>query len=364
MTAWPSAALVAELALHALLGLLIVLTVLPLLRSQAWWVRVWDFPRPQIAGLLLLTLLGLAGLMDRAGPVRLGFLAAGSLALLAQIRRIQPFTRLHARQAAAVEGCTPNQRLALLVANLQLRNSGPDRLLDLVRRLDPEVVFVVELDTSWAAALEPLKPHYPHHLVHPRADFWGMALYSRLPLVDPQVQFLLGDYVPSIRAGLRLPSGAVVAFHGVHPKPPTLLGHGTVQRDAELLLAARAAGAGPRPAVLAGDLNAVAWSRETALFMRAGGLLDPRVGRGLFATFPANWPWFLRWPVDHIFFSGEFRLLRLAKLPDIGSDHLPLYAELCLAPGGADASRAPRPAGEPAAQACITAGRRAAGSSP
>jgi endonuclease/exonuclease/phosphatase (EEP) superfamily protein YafD len=351
----------AHLVLFVLAVLLVLLSLLPRLHTQSWWVRVWDFPRPQVAGILVPVLAGVVVLGHPASPAMLGILAAGGFALVVQLRRIWPFTRLHATQAQTAAGCAAGRRLSLLTANLKLRNSGAERLLDQVRRMRPDVVFVVELDSGWADALEPLKQDYPHHLVHPRPDFWGMALYARLPLVDAQVQFLLDSYVPSIRAGLRLRSGAVVAFHGVHPKPPTLFGHGTVQRDAELLLAARAIGCGPRPAVLAGDLNAVAWSRETGLFMRIGGLMDPRIGRGLFATFPATWPWFLRWPVDHVFFSGEFRLLHLAKLPDIGSDHLPLYAELCLEPDG------PQPKPEPvepvAAASLIAAGQRAAGAS-
>lgn len=348
--------------LFVLAVLLVFLTALPRLHSQAWWVRVWDFPRPQVAGLLALTLAGLAALGDPGRWAHLGILASGGLALAAQLRRIWPFTPLHAVQAQPAAGCAAGQKLTLLTANLKLRNSGAERLLEQVRRTNPDVVFVVELDASWADALEPLKRDYPHHLVHPRADFWGMAIYARLPLVDPEVQFLLESYVPSIRTGLRLPSGAVVAFHGVHPKPPTLFGHGTVQRDAELLLASRAVGCGPRPAVLAGDLNAVAWSRETELFMREGGLMDPRIGRGLFSTFPAGWPCFLRWPVDHVFFSGEFRLLRLARLPDIGSDHLPLYAELCLDPDGPQPQ--PEPSHSRAAARVIAAGRGAAGTPP
>ncbi len=324
-------------------------------------MRVWDFPRPQIAALLALTLAGLIALSEWREAGTLAVLGAAGVALAAQLWRIWPYTRLHRPQVRAAEPDAPGEDIALLAANLQLRNSGAERLLALVRRMSPDIVFVVELDESWADALEPLKDEYPHRLVHPRRDFWGMALYSRLPLVQPEVHFLLEDYVPSIRTGLRLPSGTVVSFHGVHPKPPMMFGHGTVQRDAELVLAAQAVGSGPRPAILAGDLNAVAWSRETELFMRAGGLLDPRIGRGLFSTFPANWPWFLRWPLDHVFFSGHFRLLWLAKMPDIGADHLPLHVTLRLQPGPPQPEPLPRAEDGAAIRRIIAAGRRAAG---
>jgi hypothetical protein len=89
--------------------------------------------------------------------------------------------------------------------------------------------------------------------------------------------------------------------------------------------------------VVGGDLNAAAWSTITGLMQRIGGLLDPRVGRGFFLTFPTWLPAPLRFPIDHVLFTPEFRLLAVEVLPDIGSDHLPLLARLCHVPGDAAA---------------------------
>jgi hypothetical protein len=99
----------------------------------------------------------------------------------------------------------------------------------------------------------------------------------------------------------------------------------------------------PLPAVVGGDLNDVAWSHTTRLFQRLSGLLDPRVGRGLFATFPARFPC-LRWPLDHLFHSASFTLSDLARLEGFGSDHLPILVELALEPGAASAVDVPAPA--------------------
>ena len=93
-------------------------------------------------------------------------------------------------------------------------------------------------------------------------------------------------------------------------------------------------------AVVMGDLNDVAWSRTSDLFRRAGGMLDPRVGRGFYPTFNANYP-LLRWPLDHLFVSPHFKVMQLDLLPDIGSDHLPIFFRLCLTEDGAERKVAP-----------------------
>jgi endonuclease/exonuclease/phosphatase (EEP) superfamily protein YafD len=100
----------------------------------------------------------------------------------------------------------------------------------------------------------------------------------------------------------------------------------------------------PDPAIVAGDLNDVAWSYTTQLFQRISGLIDPRLGRGLFNTYHARIP-IMRWPLDHIFFDPEFRLCRIERQGFIGSDHFPILVELSFEPEGADEheARAPMP---------------------
>nr|WP_255695721.1 endonuclease/exonuclease/phosphatase family protein [Luteimonas cellulosilyticus] len=108
------------------------------------------------------------------------------------------------------------------------------------------------------------------------------------------------------------------------------------ERDAELVLVGRAAHEAKRPVIVAGDLNDVAWSRTTRLFRKVSGLLDPRIGRGMFNTFHAKLPG-LRWPLDHLFHSEHFTLVSMERLPAVGSDHFPILVELALEPGENDA---------------------------
>jgi len=151
---------------------LVAATFLPLIPTDDWWIRVLDFPRPQIAALLAVAAPAAWALLDRRRAATRVLLAGILVALGLQLHRIWLYTPLHPVQAApAGEACAPEHRLSVLTANLREGNSGAGPFLEEVRRADPDLVLVVEVDRQWIAALRPLEERYPHRLLHPRDDF-------------------------------------------------------------------------------------------------------------------------------------------------------------------------------------------------
>jgi endonuclease/exonuclease/phosphatase (EEP) superfamily protein YafD len=322
-------------------GIVILLTAVPLLRHEAWWIRIFDFPRRQIAVLTLLTIpayVALAGFdaaLDRLLVALLGACA------LYQLARIGIYTPLFAKQAKSATGGAPERRLGIVVANVLTRNRNAAALLAMVRARDPDVMLFVETDDWWQAQLDALEATHRYTVKCAQDNLYGMHLYSRLELVEPKLRFLLEPDVPSIHTRLRLRSGDCVELHCVHPRPPAPAeASSSVERDAELLIVAKTVAATGQPAIVIGDLNDVAWSATTRLFQKISGLLDPRVGRGMFSTFHAKHAW-LRWPLDHIFISPEFTVVSLRRLDYFGSDHFPIHAELAYSPPAAPVQEAP-----------------------
>jgi endonuclease/exonuclease/phosphatase (EEP) superfamily protein YafD len=173
-----------------------------------------------------------------------------------------------------------------------------------------------------------LEKEYPHTIFYPLNNTYGMLLYSRLELKKSKINFLVEPDIPSIFTKVVLKNGEEIDLYGLHPTPP-VPGENlrSTERDAELLIVGKAVKKENRPVIVAGDLNDVAWSYTTKLFQKISGLLDPRIGRGLFNTFNAKYP-LLRWPLDHVFHSRHFTVVQLKRLPYFGSDHFPIYIKL------------------------------------
>lgn len=311
----------------------VIWTLLPLLQHDAWWIRIFEFPRVQVAVLTTVVLLVYMVTSGWRGVADAVLIAALGLCVVFQLTRIARYTPLYPHQLKSAEMPSPQDTLSLLVANVLTPNRNAAALRRIVRGCDPDIVLAVETDQWWESELAPLESDYTFAVKHPLDNLYGMHLYSRLELIDPQVLFIVEDDVPSIHTDVVLRSGHRVELHCLHPAPPSPTENPTsAERDAELLAVAKNLDASARSVVVMGDLNDVAWSATTRLFQRMSGLLDPRIGRGMFSTFNAKYP-LLRWPLDHVFCSSDFTLVALRRLASFGSDHFPILAVLQHTPG-------------------------------
>jgi endonuclease/exonuclease/phosphatase (EEP) superfamily protein YafD len=318
--------------LTILTALFVVLTLLPLSSSPVWWVRGADFPRLQlvIAGIIL----GVFTISwcDRSVWTTWVLLGVIACAIVYQAWWIFPYTPLCAKEVKNAVGGAHEDRISVMSVNVLMTNKRSEDLLRMVRKEAPDVLVMLETNAWWESAVSELEKNYPHRLRCPQDNLYGMHMYSRFPLEDSKIQFLVERDVPSMHTLVALPSGRRICLHCVHPAPPSPTENPTSrERDAELVMVGRSVSRARFPVIVSGDLNDVAWSATTRLFRRVSGLLDPRIGRGMFNTFHAGHR-FMRWPVDHFFHSKDFTVVRLVRLPGCGSDHFPVLIELKYTP--------------------------------
>ena len=317
-----------EWTIWVLTGLLVAMTLVPVSRISHGFVRVMSFPRQQI--ILIAVVLAIIAPFALSGQGLWLTLAAlaGVLAFqMFYIARFFPFMRKQTLDVGEELGVDTSRHISVMASNVKLSNRKYHLLLDLVEQVDPDVLMVVEIDDRWLEALAPLRERYAHVEARPLDNGYGMAMFSKHPLLDAEWREVLIEKVPSLKVRIEL-NGDPIRLYMIHPEPP-VPNHSTDGRDAEIGLVGIEAHEDPLPAIVAGDLNDVAWSHTTRRFQRLSGLLDPRVGRGFFNTFHAGVPiW--RWPLDHLFHDPRFRLIEMRRLPSVGSDHYPVLFRLAL----------------------------------
>lgn len=319
--------------LAVVLGLgLIAATLIPLSPSAAWWVRAFDYPRLQLAVVLAVWLVSAFLIRMHRRPIAKLVMVTAAICLVFLAYRIYPYTPLAPKQTLDSLEPRAASTVRLLIANVLQTNRNADELLSIIAEEHPDVVLTVETNAWWRRHLSRLEADYPHTVLQPQENTYGMLLYSKLPLVASEVRFLVQRDVPSILTKVRLESGVMLHLYCVHPRPPyPNEATESTPRDAELVLLGREVRKRRGPVVVMGDLNDVGWSETSRRFIRTSRLLDPRVGRGFYNSFPATVPLF-QFPLDYFFHSDDLRLVAMKRLRKFGSDHFPMMIHLSYEP--------------------------------
>jgi len=227
------------------------------------------------------------------------------------------------RETAVVSA--PNA-VELMTANLYGGNHDYSRFIDVVRRERPDVLLLLEYNSRWGSALASLSAEYPHQIVAEREDYFGMALFSRIPLADAGVIDLRG--VPAIDAELELGAAGATRLIGVHFRPP-MSARQARERNAQLDLVGELALAEAGPLIVAGDFNVTPYSPVLAEWLERTELTDTRRGRGFGTSWPTSLP-VLGIPIDHVLVSEDFLVSAHYYGAAFGSDHYPVVTRLSL----------------------------------
>src|SRR5690606_6475964 len=93
---------------------------------------------------------------------------------------------------------TPNNVLTILITNVRMDNEETDKFINMVDEWDPDIILVNEPDEKWAKAIGALDFVYEYQIKEPLPNTYGMIYYSKLPLSEEKVRYLVDEDVPSV----------------------------------------------------------------------------------------------------------------------------------------------------------------------
>lgn len=231
---------------------------------------------------------------------------------------------------------SPNKVRVLLV-NINTKNNNYERVISLVRKEQPDIAVFLELDEFWANQLQSINDILPYAVGRANPDNMGIAVYSKRPLEKPDIKFLGSSNNASV-VGDFLINKQVISLVATHPLPPIrpeLLFSTKQQLNAITGYVKQL----KQPILIIGDLNTTMWSPSYKSFIKKTGLRNARQGFGILPTWPTEakfspikppLSWLLLIPIDHFLISPEIKVLDIRTGANVGSDHLPLIADLFL----------------------------------
>lgn len=264
---------------------------------------------------------GLVALVTRAWLLALGAVLGGvappavaiGLELAAMIRPPAP--------------ATPNS-LKIVSFNIWSANDNPAALTSFILSERPDVLLLQEAARNdhplFFEALETVYPtivtNYPHCTT---------AIATTLALVEHNPSQTCANTIARLRLPATLGGEEIVVASTHLPNAR----HGEAGSDADVLMSRMSAW---RHAIVGGDFNATPWSWVIRRFDAVPGF--ERWTRAL-PTWPApaaakeGIPSLVAFlPIDHIFSTDDWQLIRVRRGPDLGSDHYPIIVELARPP--------------------------------
>ncbi|MCW5698171.1 MAG: endonuclease/exonuclease/phosphatase family protein [Bauldia sp.] len=225
--------------------------------------------------------------------------------------------------------------LRIMSANVVHGIPSAEPFGEIIAAFAPDIVVMQEIAEPVTALIAAL-PDYPH-VASPWAVPQGVVVISRHPMTHGPIPGLAEPPRGAggglgLRAEIAIPGDRPLILYAIHaPTPKAEIGFEARARYLDAVAAAIAAEPEGSLIVLAGDWNTPPWSPTfTRLFDTTG----------LATSETSAWPGptriirrfdFIHWlgsPVDHIAVSPQIAREAFTIGPDIGSDHLPVIADL------------------------------------
>jgi len=207
--------------------------------------------------------------------------------------------------------------VVILTHNLDANNREFSSAIQFFESHAADIIVLQEYTYEWHKRLKSLERVFPHVIAEPRDGFFGIALFSRVPLEEPRILQFPETNIPFIQTRARI-AGQDIIVLGIHLDWPLFpstfdarnrqiqyLVSRLRQRDAEVLVC--------------GDWNLSPWSgqyREVLEILPNGGDIGTRM--------KPTWPSVLGWagiPIDYCLMSEKLSVVRKEVVNLTVSDH-------------------------------------------
>lgn len=214
-------------------------------------------------------------------------------------------------------------------ANINRGNKNVSFLIKDIVRVNPDIVFLMEVQTEQIEQLAHLIKSYNYKIIDSRItnSGTGVLFLSNFPVINYNL-INLSDHGNAFLETQLFVNQKRVLFYGVHI-PRLHLKRTFSVRQKMILRVAEIISVKRSPVIVAGDFNATPFSPVFRKFLKISGLKDSRNGFGWQPTWPSFFP-FLWIPIDHILVSPDVKVQHRETGYFIWSDHFPVIAELSL----------------------------------
>lgn len=179
-----------------------------------------------------------------------------------------------------------------------------------------DIISFQELKTATLDSIESiLKADYPYSISDLSIPGFGMAVYSKYPILNSDV--LIDRNFPVLQGVVKIKNRQVHFISATTSTPITEKGYNEQLKQFKLI--SEYSNKIDSALIVMGDMNAVPWSTQITEFLKSTDLLDSR--KDLSGTFPAQ-SLFVKIPIDYIFHSPELFCGALNTAGNTSSNHL------------------------------------------
>jgi endonuclease/exonuclease/phosphatase (EEP) superfamily protein YafD len=225
--------------------------------------------------------------------------------------------------------------LTVMSFNICGNNTDTPAIVRSIRAIDPDVVMLVEVSPKMMEQITAsLESEFPARF---RSPGGGLGVLSKLPLKSAQGENFAGSDATNLVATIEYHQHEIkiIGTHPMVPKGLDLFNY----RNQHLQAISNYIKGTQESAILLGDFNLTPWSPYYRQLVQTTGLHNTRLGFGILPTWTRssscaelpNWliP-ILNIPIDHIFVSKDFQIVRTYPGDNGNSDHAPIIAELAI----------------------------------